>query len=1179
MVSPPPPIVPPPHPFCSPPWHLGDAVVLGLVHVFESLPQIDTLLLADNRLTDDTFTPLFNEIEHMHNLTHLDISFNDMDDSSKIILEYLSTTRCNLKILNMEHADIDDLECGDLMEALHTNTSLLTLDLKNNLIGEKEQLNVVMPEFDTGGEVIAEMLSVNTTLTELDVSWNSIRGDSALQVAECLESNPTIKVLILAHNAFGDEPSQKIGDVLASHQSLKHVDLSFNGVTPKAAMVIANAFKTNEVLDLLMMNGNTIGKRGAESLLQALRRSHRTDGNLVIELNNCDCEFEDPSLFDPVEPTNKYQLKMTQPYARMVAAELLRMANTRPGAYFKGVKYRAVGANDAVALDLTQGDSEGAQRKTVAVQEAWKKPILKIVDELDDGVIDFPDLLNKDIRELLGLFGLWPSIDTVDKIMYSLDLSNISEDSILDTIFRSVFVLVDVDCSKQVDKREMKLAMALFAVRLKDDEIDRIISEYDVDKSGEIEEDEFVSWMINKYCKPKQADKQPVKLNGIKWEVPDGGVLLVDFRADRMPPTESEIGSDAGVQRLLHNIKHAATDAERAKLFEKATANSDIFMTSSQAQELMKVAAKGEEINTIRQLLPQLSDPQQCCQLVNSNLSLRQALLLKKQMGPAFGVVLGNATGRYVLDLEKDLHRVAARKIAELNNFEKRFSRTKSTRGDTSQKGNWENFRNENLNHETQKLDSNWFVKIPKFGKLRFDYVSTTRSSKAARPLSQKRFATLCEKLKLDEVDTLRLWYDEWTTLDHMKHEKERLAAAAEEEEYERARIQREFKDSRLRGAVVQVNDEAKFERMMQRKTANSIKSSPAIDALTRGARKMGFYKEGAETETVQDRIDNRRKGIDASMFAPTRLLMLQNTMTTLGDFGEIEEESEEEENDDDGDGDDFFDESSALLKFKPPFKVPDFIHWVEATGHWRDYQESDHKRYSHNGQEIPRDKKDMEDLKKKEDAAKSAEIQSAKPLKAYLHLFCKLQELQVAAMSINMTVKQALLIIDRFPRQEYARVQAVVALHRTLDDLENFHLILRILDDSEAREVVHRLGWLNIFNPMNPDYFFRLDLRYKDHRKMTEILSILAIEEPGDNWLDEEYRWSSYDDPVPGWELPRSWTGREHEIDNAGNCGPRDFGRLDLEYTSDPTLDCNPVWAVREELKNRVLVGTKRQY
>jgi hypothetical protein len=185
---------------------------------------------------------------------------------------------------------------------------------------------------------------------------------------------------------------------------------------------------------------------------------------------------------------------------------------------------------------------------------------------------------------------------------YSLDLSHVSEESIIDTIFRSVFKIVDEDGSDRVDKREMKVAMAIFGVRMTDDEVNRIISEYDVDKSGEIEEDEFVAWMTNTYCKPKAADKQPVKLNGVNWEVPDSGVLIVDFRADRMPPTPAEIGSDEGVKRLLHNIRLAETDAEKAKLFEKATANSDIYMTAAQAQDLMVVCGKGEEIRTIQQV-------------------------------------------------------------------------------------------------------------------------------------------------------------------------------------------------------------------------------------------------------------------------------------------------------------------------------------------------------------------------------------------------------------------------------------------------------------------------------------------------------------------------------------------------------------------------------------------------
>ena len=595
---------------------LGDDVIKSFTSILEKLPQVDTLLLSDNRLTDDSLKDLCETVTHIHSLTHLDISFNDMDESSKTILEYLKNPNCNLKVLIMEHSDIDDFECGDLMDALKVNKSLQSLDLKDNLLGEKEQLNVVFPDFDTGGEVIGRMIAINTTLTELDISWNSIRGDSAMELAECLGENNVLKRLILSHNAFGDVPSQMLGDVLTRNTSLTHLDLSYNAVSPAAAMVIANSFKKNTTLDKVELNGNTIGRRGAEALMQALRRSKRENGHLLIQINNCDCEYEDVSLFDPVEPAGTYNLKMEQPYARMVVSELLRMANERPGAYFKSVKYSKGLKFDHgwQPIELQQGDGEGggkSRQDSSQMQEAWKVPMKKIIDELSDGVIDEPDNCNRDIRELLSMMGLQPSIDTVDKIMWSLDLSNIKEETMFDTIFRSIFHIVDADESQCVDFNEMRIAMSLLAIRVSDDEVKRIIAEFDIDKSGEIEEDEFVSWMINTYAKQKEVSKPPVRYKGSPWNPPDSGTLVIEFKADRMPPSLNEIGSDMGISRLLFNIQNAESEAERAKLFDKATANSDIYMTAAQAQELMTVCRKGEEVDTIEKLLPQMSDPQQ----------------------------------------------------------------------------------------------------------------------------------------------------------------------------------------------------------------------------------------------------------------------------------------------------------------------------------------------------------------------------------------------------------------------------------------------------------------------------------------------------------------------------------------------------------------------------------------
>ena len=76
--------------------------------------------------------------------------------------------------------DVDDGEACNLAEAFRENKSVKTLGLASNQIGAYENLKAAQPNFKTGGEGLAEMLLINTTITELDLSWNSIRLESAV---------------------------------------------------------------------------------------------------------------------------------------------------------------------------------------------------------------------------------------------------------------------------------------------------------------------------------------------------------------------------------------------------------------------------------------------------------------------------------------------------------------------------------------------------------------------------------------------------------------------------------------------------------------------------------------------------------------------------------------------------------------------------------------------------------------------------------------------------------------------------------------------------------------------------------------------------------------------------------------------------------------------------------------
>ena len=144
----------------------------------------------------------------------------------------------------------------------------------------------------------------------------------------------------------------------------------------------------------------------------------------------------------------------------------------------------------------------------------------------------------------------------------------------------------------------------------------------------------------------------------------------------------------------------------------------------------------------------------------------------------------------------------------------------------------------------------------------------------------------------MDNVEVVRQWYSEHEFLINKRHEEEFERMKFEEDAKNRKMLDAAEKSSRLRGAVVKVVSAVKINRIIQRKTINSLKATPAVDALTRGARNQGFFESDAKNDDVKSRQKMRRGAVDASVFAPSKLLEMQNSpksavrrvSTTLGD-------------------------------------------------------------------------------------------------------------------------------------------------------------------------------------------------------------------------------------------------------------------------------------------------------
>ena len=143
-------------------------------------------------------------------------------------------------------------------------------------------------------------------------------------------------------------------------------------------------------------------------------------------------------------------------------------------------------------------------------------------------------------------------------------------------------------------------------------------------------------------------------------------------------------------------------------------------------------------------------------------------------------------------------------------------------------------------------------------------------------------------------------------------------------------------------------------------------------------------------------------------------------------------------------------------------------------------------------------------------------------------------------------------------PEDRCNRVNWVVATLNRLVDLHKFHLLWDHISEMEREQVYHRLGWLTIFDPVSPERRFYMDLSNREQQVVAACLVKLAIIEPGENWLYEGY---SNPNPIPGWQLPVSWT-----------TNIPDSGQLKLTYSST-AAGCAPVWDERVKLRRICLV------
>jgi len=121
------------------------------------------------------------------------------------------------------------------------------------------------------GEILGPALAENTGLTELNISWNHLRGPGAVAFARGLEANIFLRVLDISYNGFGDPGAAAVGEALKTNNVLEELNMSNNRISAVGALSLGLGLGVNQTLRILVMSRNPMRGEGCFGVLKSVR--------------------------------------------------------------------------------------------------------------------------------------------------------------------------------------------------------------------------------------------------------------------------------------------------------------------------------------------------------------------------------------------------------------------------------------------------------------------------------------------------------------------------------------------------------------------------------------------------------------------------------------------------------------------------------------------------------------------------------------------------------------------------------------------------------------------------------------------------------------------------------------------------------------------------------------------
>ena len=223
---------------------------------------------------------LFKALCNNMSLKKLEISGSKLGMEGSVALAEMLSCNKSLTELNLVGYDYPEAGLGEIARGLLHNTSLKKLCIICNTIEVEESV------------ALAKMLSCNKSLTELSLEWCRIPEVGLREIARGLLHNTSLKKLNISSIKYlGMEGSVALAEMLSCNKSLTELNLSGCYIPEVGLREIARGLLHNTSLKKLDISVNTIEMEESVALAKML-----SCNKSLTELNLQDCDIPEAGL-------------------------------------------------------------------------------------------------------------------------------------------------------------------------------------------------------------------------------------------------------------------------------------------------------------------------------------------------------------------------------------------------------------------------------------------------------------------------------------------------------------------------------------------------------------------------------------------------------------------------------------------------------------------------------------------------------------------------------------------------------------------------------------------------------------------------------------------------------------------------------------------------------------------